>query len=75
MRSIKKYNAKATRIEPTFEDSIPFLKDTILYNPHNDYCQHFIDTGQYPQNFIRDVHINNRYEEFPKLKELVNLKV
>ncbi|KAE9522259.1 hypothetical protein AGLY_017332 [Aphis glycines] len=74
MRSIKKYNAKVTRIEPTFEDSIPFLKDTILYNPHNDYCQHFIDTGQRPQNFIRDVHIDNRYEEFPKLKELVHLK-
>jgi hypothetical protein len=24
-------------------------------NPHNDYCQHFVDTGQRPQNFIRDV--------------------
>jgi len=24
-------------------------------NPHNDYCQHFVDTGERPQNFIRDV--------------------
>ena len=24
-------------------------------NPHNDYCQHFVDTGQRPHNFIRDV--------------------
>ncbi|VDQ10148.1 unnamed protein product [Trichobilharzia regenti] len=23
-------------------------------NPHNDYCQHFVDTGERPQNFIRD---------------------
>lgn len=23
-------------------------------NPHNDYSQHFVDTGQRPQNFIRD---------------------
>ena len=24
-------------------------------NPHNDYCQNFVDTGERPQNFIRDV--------------------
>lgn len=24
-------------------------------NPHNDYCQHFVETGERPQNFIRDV--------------------
>ena len=23
----------------------------------NDYCQHFIDTAQRPQNFLRDVHL------------------
>lgn len=23
----------------------------------NDYCQHFVDTGQRPQNFLRDVHL------------------
>ena len=23
----------------------------------NDYCQHFVDTGQRPQNFLRDSHL------------------
>ena len=23
----------------------------------NDYCQHFVDTGARPQNFLRDVHL------------------
>ena len=31
-----------------------FLKGTQSANPHNDYCQHFVDTGKRPQNFIRD---------------------
>lgn len=43
-------------------------------NPHNDYCQHFIDTGQRPQNFIRDVGLADRFEEYPKLRELIKLK-
>ena len=44
-------------------------------NPHNDYCQHFVDTGQRPQNFIRDVGLEDRFEEYPKLRELIKLKV
>ncbi|KAL3132850.1 hypothetical protein ABBQ38_006775 [Trebouxia sp. C0009 RCD-2024] len=40
----------------------------------NDYCQHFVDTGQRPQNFLRDVHLTDRYAEYPKLKELVERK-
>ncbi|KAF0308809.1 N6-adenosine-methyltransferase non-catalytic subunit [Amphibalanus amphitrite] len=43
-------------------------------NPHNDYCQHFVDTGQRPQNFIRDVGLEDRFEEYPKLRELIKLK-
>ena len=43
-------------------------------NPHNDYCQHFVDTGQRPQNFIRDTGLQDRFEEYPKLKELIRLK-
>ena len=23
----------------------------------SDYCQHFVDTGQRPQNFLRDAHL------------------
>lgn len=51
-----------------------FLQGTQSANPHNDYCQHFVDTGQRPQNFIRDVGLNDRFEEYPKLKELIRLK-
>lgn len=78
-----------------YTDSSTFLKGTQSSNPHNDYCQHFVDTGQRPQNFIRDVgladryncccHLNDsvpgddfalpsRFEEYPKLKELIRLK-
>ncbi|XP_067928772.1 N6-adenosine-methyltransferase non-catalytic subunit-like [Watersipora subatra] len=58
----------------TFSDSSTFLKGTQSDNPHNDYCQHFIDTGERPQNFIRDVGLANRFEEYPKLRELIRLK-
>ena len=51
-----------------YRDSSTFLKGTQSANPHNDYCQHFVDTGQRPQNFIRDVGIQDRFEEYPKLK-------
>ena len=39
----------------TYQDSNIFLKGTQSANPHNDYSQHFVDTGQRSQNFIRDV--------------------
>ena len=32
-----------------------FFQGTQSANPHNDYCQHYVDTGERPQNFIRDV--------------------
>lgn len=57
-----------------YTDSSTFLKGTQSENPHNDYCQHFIDTGQRPQNFIRDVGLADRFEEYPKLRELIRLK-
>jgi hypothetical protein len=31
-----------------------------LEMPKNDYCQHFVDTGQRPQNFIRDPGLTER---------------
>ncbi|XP_014667821.1 PREDICTED: N6-adenosine-methyltransferase subunit METTL14-like isoform X3 [Priapulus caudatus] len=57
-----------------YKDSSTFLKGTQSANPHNDYCQHFVDTGQRPQNFIRDVGLADRFEEYPKLRELIKLK-
>ena len=41
----------------TYQDSNIFLKGTQSANPHNDYSQHFVDTGQRSQNFIRDVGV------------------
>jgi hypothetical protein len=29
--------------------------------PKNDYCQHFVDTGERPQNFIRDYEEEKRF--------------
>lgn len=57
-----------------YEDSSTF-QDLKSYNPHNDYCQHFVDTGQHPQNFIRDINLPDRFIEYPKLRELIHLKV
>ena len=33
-----------------------------------------MDTGQRPQNFIRDFGMEERFEEYPKLRELIKLK-
>lgn len=60
--------------EKVYKDSSTFLKGTQSLNPHNDYCQHFVDTGHRPQNFIRDVGLADRFEEYPKLRELIRLK-
>jgi len=57
-----------------YTDSSTFLKGTNSKNPHNDYCQNFIDTGQYPSNYIRDVSIEKRFAEYPKLNELIEKK-
>ena len=42
-------------ILPTYLISLIHFQGTQSLNPHNDYCQHFVDTGHRPQNFIRDV--------------------
>lgn len=70
----EKHNNTELADEIVYKDSSTFLKGTQSSNPHNDYCQHFIDTGQRPQNFIRDVGLADRFEEYPKLRELIKLK-
>lgn len=55
-------------------DSSEFIKETQSKNPHNDYCQHFVDTKLRPQNFIHDVSMKERFEEYPKLRELIERK-
>jgi hypothetical protein len=70
----ERQNSTVVTDEIVYKDSSTFLKGTQSSNPHNDYCQHFIDTGQRPQNFIRDVGLADRFEEYPKLRELIKLK-
>ena len=72
--SVKKPAKRAKSEEEDFRDSTAFLKGTQSLNPHNDYSQNFVDTGQRPQNFIRDVGLADRFEEYPKLRELIRLK-
>ena len=57
---------KSEREDKEFRDSTAFLKGTQSLNPHNDYSQNFVDTGQRPQNFIRDVGLADRFEVSPK---------
>ncbi|SCQ17166.1 mRNA methyltransferase, putative [Plasmodium ovale] len=40
----------------------------------NDYNQNFVNTGERPQNFIRDSDENKRFDKYPKLKQLLELK-
>lgn len=42
--------------------------------PSNDYQQHFVDTGERPQNSIRDVELSTRFSEFPAKRELLERK-
>lgn len=42
--------------------------------PKNDYCQHFVDSGERPQNFIRDYEEEKRFLDYPKLNELIKRK-
>ncbi|KAG2172758.1 hypothetical protein INT43_000105 [Umbelopsis isabellina] len=41
---------------------------------HNDYSQHFVDSGQRPQNYIRSTSLITRFNEYPKLQELIAAK-
>jgi len=40
----------------------------------NDYSQHFLQTRERPQNFIRDVTIEDGFAEYPKLAKLLSAK-
>ncbi|XP_018017760.1 N6-adenosine-methyltransferase non-catalytic subunit-like [Hyalella azteca] len=73
-RSHRRHHAANKHTVALYTDSTTFLKGTQSANPHNDYCQHFVDTGHRPQNFIRDVGLADRFEEYPKLRELIKLK-
>ena len=40
----------------------------------NDYSQHFLETGERPQNFIRDATVDEGFAEYPKLARLLAAK-
>lgn len=42
--------------------------------PQNDYSLHFYETGERPQNFIRDYDEDKRFLDYPKLNELIKRK-
>lgn len=58
----------------------PVIPRELMYGPHrmaekNDYCQYYVDTGQYPSNFVRDPPAAQRYvQDAPKMQQLVTLK-
>lgn len=43
-------------------------------NPRNDYSANYVETGEFPQNKVRDAGYARRFEEYPKLRELIRLK-
>ena len=42
--------------------------------PHNDYSQNYVDSDLRPHNFVHDAGYENRFREYPKLRELIRLK-
>ena len=53
-----------TATTTTTTTTTTFSKATASFAPRNDYSQHFVDTGERPQNFIRDTKLHNRFEEY-----------
>lgn len=39
----------------------PFGKSYSREDKKNDYCQHFVNTGERPPNFIRDIRPEQRF--------------
>jgi hypothetical protein len=42
--------------------------------PKNNYSQQFIETRLRPQNYVKDSDFTARFEEYPKLRELIEKK-
>jgi len=45
----------------------PFSKFSNNSEKKNDYCQHFVNEGDRPQNFIRDIRPEQRFAGTPLL--------
>lgn len=51
---------KGLKVIPPHMDKL--VRSTITTHK-NDYSQHFVDTGERPQNFIRDADYNKTFDE------------
>ncbi|KAG7087584.1 hypothetical protein E1B28_013538 [Marasmius oreades] len=40
----------------------------------NDYSQHYVDSGEWPQNYVLGAEVEKRFEEYPKQHRLLTLK-
>jgi mRNA (2'-O-methyladenosine-N6-)-methyltransferase len=40
----------------------------------NDYSQRYVDTGEWPQNWVLGADPDKRFEEYPKQQRLLALK-
>lgn len=39
-----------------------------------DFCWYFAETGNRPQNYIKDDKISERYKDYPKNQKIIELK-
>ncbi|KAF9554800.1 MT-A70-domain-containing protein, partial [Agrocybe pediades] len=60
--------AKRARVE-RYPNYIPD-EETI----RNDYSQRYVDSGEWPQNWVLGAEPERRFEEYPKQQRLLNLK-
>ncbi|KAI3388293.1 hypothetical protein SNEBB_003983 [Seison nebaliae] len=75
MRLAKEQVDDETGLKMSNENELNLLEDYCLSEgPKNDYSQHFVDARDNPQNFIPDPGVLRRFETYPKLKELLDLK-
>ncbi len=68
MKGKQKARASQSALGPNYSSQEHTLR--------NDYSQHFVDTGagELPGNAVRNPSASSRFDEYPKLKRLVQLK-
>ena len=70
----EKKSGNGNKTEEVLVNSIKADGGAYKGKPKNDYCLHFVETGERPQNFIRDYEEEKRFLDYPKLNELIKLK-
>ncbi len=70
----EKKSVNGNKVEEVLVNNIKADGGAYKGKPKNDYCLHFVETGERPQNFIRDYEEEKRFLDYPKLNELIKLK-